>query len=54
MSLNVLSLQIGGYDIPKGTTVFGYIYAIARDPEYWKDPDEVKDDDSAVMTHDGA
>jgi hypothetical protein len=36
-------LQIGGYDIPKGTTVFGYIYNIARNPEYWKDPDVVSE-----------
>ncbi|KAJ7112461.1 hypothetical protein O6H91_Y569400 [Diphasiastrum complanatum] len=31
-------VKIGGYDIPKGTTVHVNVYAIARDPSIWKDP----------------
>ncbi|KAL6842359.1 hypothetical protein ACP4OV_027786 [Aristida adscensionis] len=34
--------QIMGYDIPKGTSVFVNVWAIARDPKYWDDAEEFK------------
>ncbi|CAI9093818.1 OLC1v1029398C1 [Oldenlandia corymbosa var. corymbosa] len=36
------SFVIGGYTIPKGTTVFINAWAIQRDPELWDDPLEFK------------
>ncbi|KAJ1690204.1 hypothetical protein LUZ63_014359 [Rhynchospora breviuscula] len=33
---------IGGYKIPKGTTIFINIHAIHKDPSIWKDPTEFK------------
>jgi cytochrome P450 len=36
----VFCLKTGGYDIPKGTTVFINFWALHHDPKYWKDPDE--------------
>ncbi|KAJ3685549.1 hypothetical protein LUZ61_014713 [Rhynchospora tenuis] len=33
---------IGGYKIPKGTTLLINIYAIHRDPSLWKDPKEFR------------
>ncbi|KAJ1295516.1 hypothetical protein BS78_01G230200 [Paspalum vaginatum] len=32
-------LKIQGYDVPQGTTVLTNVYAISRDPKYWKNPD---------------
>jgi len=32
-------IKIGGYDVPKGTTVIVNVWAIARDPNIWPDPD---------------
>ncbi|KAL6639909.1 hypothetical protein ACP70R_022219 [Stipagrostis hirtigluma subsp. patula] len=34
--------KILGYDVPKGTIMFVNAWAIARDPKYWKDPEEFK------------
>jgi cytochrome P450 len=34
--------QVMGYDIPKGTAVFVNVWAIARNPKYWDDPEEFK------------
>lgn len=31
--------SVGGYDIPKGTTVMINHYALHRDPNFWKDPE---------------
>ena len=36
--MNIEATQIGEYDIPKGTTVFAFLYYIMNDPSYWKDP----------------
>nr|ACA64048.1 cytochrome P450 monooxygenase C3H [Salvia miltiorrhiza] len=35
-------VKIGGYDIPKGTTVSVNVWAIGRDPAVWKDPLEFR------------
>ncbi|OAY52256.1 premnaspirodiene oxygenase [Manihot esculenta] len=32
--------EIGGYEIPEKTKVIVNVWAIGRDPEYWKDPDK--------------
>ncbi|EEF36181.1 cytochrome P450, putative [Ricinus communis] len=34
------SVKIGGYDIPKGSIVQVNVWAIARDPTVWKNPEE--------------
>ncbi|KAJ3675458.1 hypothetical protein LUZ60_004500 [Juncus effusus] len=34
--------RISGYDIPQGATVLVNVWAIGRDPKYWKDPEEFK------------
>jgi cytochrome P450 len=34
--------KIMGYDVLKGTSVYINIFAISRDPKYWKDPEEFK------------
>ncbi|KAL6654869.1 hypothetical protein ACP70R_008334 [Stipagrostis hirtigluma subsp. patula] len=31
--------KIQGYDVPQGTIVVTNVWAISRDPKYWKDPD---------------
>ncbi|KAL5546789.1 hypothetical protein UlMin_006476 [Ulmus minor] len=36
------NLKIGGYDIPKGSIVHVNVWAVARDPEIWKDPIEFR------------
>ncbi|GJN19195.1 hypothetical protein PR202_gb06442 [Eleusine coracana subsp. coracana] len=36
------SCKILGYDVPKGTMVLVNVWAIARDPRYWEDPEEFK------------
>ncbi|KAK3156196.1 hypothetical protein QOZ80_2AG0104120 [Eleusine coracana subsp. coracana] len=36
------SCNILGYDVPKGTMVLVNVWAIARDPRYWEDPEEFK------------
>ncbi|XP_072046254.1 cytochrome P450 2U1-like [Amphiura filiformis] len=33
-------VKVGDYIIPKGTTVFGNIWAVNHDPELWDDPDK--------------
>ncbi|XP_047334769.1 cytochrome P450 81C13-like [Impatiens glandulifera] len=33
---------VGGYDIPKGTTLIVNAWAIQRDPMFWDDPEEFK------------
>jgi cytochrome P450 len=33
-------LKTGGYDIPKGTTVFINFWALHNDPKYWKNPEK--------------
>ncbi|KAL8460084.1 hypothetical protein ACS0TY_031064 [Phlomoides rotata] len=36
------NVKIGGYDVPKGATVSVNVWAIARDPEVWKNPLEFR------------
>jgi coumaroylquinate(coumaroylshikimate) 3'-monooxygenase len=36
------NVKIGGYDIPKGTSVQVNVWAIARDPAVWKNPLEFR------------
>ncbi|KAG9138685.1 hypothetical protein Leryth_018573 [Lithospermum erythrorhizon] len=36
------NVKIGGYDIPKGSIVHVNIWAIARDPACWKNPEEFR------------
>lgn len=36
------NVKVGGYDIPKGSNVHVNVWAIARDPAVWKDPDEFR------------
>jgi coumaroylquinate(coumaroylshikimate) 3'-monooxygenase len=36
------SVKIGGYDIPKGSSVHVNVWAIARDPAVWKNPLEFR------------
>nr|BAC44836.1 cytochrome P-450 [Lithospermum erythrorhizon] len=36
------NVKIGGYDIPKGSIVHVNVWAIARDPAYWKNPEEFR------------
>ncbi|XP_046326946.2 steroid 17-alpha-hydroxylase/17,20 lyase-like [Haliotis rufescens] len=43
--------KVGGYDIPKGTTVFINHYALHRDPEQWRDPQVYNPD--RFLDHDG-
>ncbi|KAL8546925.1 hypothetical protein ACS0TY_006588 [Phlomoides rotata] len=35
-------VKIGGYDIPKGSNVHVNVWAVARDPEVWKNPLEFR------------
>ncbi|KAK8541983.1 hypothetical protein V6N12_014594 [Hibiscus sabdariffa] len=34
------TVKIGGYNIPKGSTVLVNVWAVARDPAVWKDPED--------------
>ncbi|KFK39341.1 hypothetical protein AALP_AA3G231600 [Arabis alpina] len=34
--------KIGGFDIPKKTTLIVNAYVVMRDPDYWEDPNEFK------------
>ncbi|XP_071094304.1 steroid 17-alpha-hydroxylase/17,20 lyase-like [Haliotis cracherodii] len=43
--------KVGGYDIPKGTTVFINHYALHQDPEQWRDPQVYNPD--RFLDHDG-
>lgn len=36
------NVKIGGYDVPKGTVVHVNVWAVARDPEVWKNPLEFR------------
>ncbi|XP_061194475.1 steroid 17-alpha-hydroxylase/17,20 lyase-like [Saccostrea echinata] len=36
----ICDTKVGGYDIPKGTTVLINIWALHNDPNYWKDPEK--------------
>ncbi|KAK9129060.1 hypothetical protein Syun_017857 [Stephania yunnanensis] len=36
------NVKIGGYDIPKGSIVHVNVWAVARDPEVWKEPLEFR------------
>eukprot|EP00262_Sarcandra_glabra_P010799 TRINITY_DN26256_c0_g1_i1.p1 TRINITY_DN26256_c0_g1~~TRINITY_DN26256_c0_g1_i1.p1 ORF type:complete len:369 (+),score=23.91 TRINITY_DN26256_c0_g1_i1:31-1107(+) len=36
------NVKLGGYDIPKGSNVHVNVWAIARDPEVWKEPLEFR------------
>ncbi|KAI3448755.1 hypothetical protein Pfo_005420 [Paulownia fortunei] len=36
------NVKIGGYDIPKGSNVHVNVWAVARDPEVWKNPLEFR------------
>lgn len=36
------NVKIGGYDIPKGSIVHVNVWAVARDPAVWKDPNEFR------------
>ncbi|PON64559.1 Cytochrome P450, E-class, group I [Trema orientale] len=51
------ALEIGGYDIPKGSNVYVNVWAIARDQKVWKDPLEFRperflEDDVDMKGHD--
>ncbi|XP_046326949.2 steroid 17-alpha-hydroxylase/17,20 lyase-like isoform X2 [Haliotis rufescens] len=43
--------KVGGYDIPKGTTVLINHYALHQDPEQWRDPQVYNPD--RFLDHDG-
>ncbi|KAJ9694292.1 hypothetical protein PVL29_010004 [Vitis rotundifolia] len=36
------NVKIGGYDIPKGSNVHVNVWAVARDPAVWRDPEEFR------------
>ncbi|KAJ9180932.1 hypothetical protein P3X46_009117 [Hevea brasiliensis] len=36
------NVKIGGYDIPKGSNVLVNVWAVARDPAVWKNPEEFR------------
>lgn len=36
------NVKIGGYDIPKGSNVHVNVWAVARDPAVWKNPEEFR------------
>ncbi|XP_061194481.1 steroid 17-alpha-hydroxylase/17,20 lyase-like [Saccostrea echinata] len=38
--MTICDTQVGGYDIPKGTTVIINLRALHRDTKYWKDPEK--------------
>ncbi|XP_061194478.1 steroid 17-alpha-hydroxylase/17,20 lyase-like [Saccostrea echinata] len=38
--MTICDTQVGGYDIPKGTTVAINVWALHLDPKYWKDPEK--------------
>ncbi|XP_048745587.1 steroid 17-alpha-hydroxylase/17,20 lyase-like [Ostrea edulis] len=38
--MNICDSQVGGYDIPSGTTVVINHWALHHDPKYWKDPEK--------------
>uniref|UniRef100_A0A8W8IQX5 Steroid 17-alpha-hydroxylase/17,20 lyase n=1 Tax=Magallana gigas TaxID=29159 RepID=A0A8W8IQX5_MAGGI len=38
--MTICDSQIGGYDVPKGTTVLIYFWALHHDPKQWKDPEQ--------------
>uniref|UniRef100_A0A1W7HBM9 Cytochrome P450 n=1 Tax=Scoparia dulcis TaxID=107240 RepID=A0A1W7HBM9_SCODU len=51
------NVKIGGYDIPKGSNVHVNVWAVARDPQVWKNPDEFRperflEDDVDMKGHD--
>ncbi|PWA53257.1 cytochrome P450 monooxygenase [Artemisia annua] len=51
------SVKLGGYDVPKGSIVSVNVWAIARDPAIWKDPEEFRperffEEDVDVKGHD--
>ncbi|GLT95652.1 hypothetical protein SLE2022_133200 [Rubroshorea leprosula] len=51
------NVKIGGYDIPKGSNVHVNVWAIARDPAIWKDPEEFRperflEEDVDIKGHD--
>ena len=35
-------VKIGGYDIPKGTTIINFYYAVLHDENHWGDPEIFK------------
>ncbi|KAJ8646326.1 hypothetical protein MRB53_008074 [Persea americana] len=51
------NVEVGGYDIPKGSNVHVNVWAIARDPAVWKDPLEFRperfmEEDVDIKGHD--
>ncbi|XP_065926328.1 steroid 17-alpha-hydroxylase/17,20 lyase isoform X2 [Magallana gigas] len=38
--MTVCDSQVGGYDVPKGTTVLINYWALHHDPKQWKDPEQ--------------
>ncbi|XP_011454186.2 steroid 17-alpha-hydroxylase/17,20 lyase [Magallana gigas] len=38
--MTICDSQIGGYDVPKGTTVLINFWALHHDPKQWKDPEQ--------------
>ena len=36
------TVKVGGYDIPKGSNVHVNVWAVARDPAMWKNPNEFR------------
>ncbi|XP_002974099.2 cytochrome P450 71A1 [Selaginella moellendorffii] len=36
--MSTQACKVGGYDVPKGTTLFVNAYAIGMDPSYWENP----------------
>lgn len=51
------NVKIGGYDVPKGSNVHVNVWAIARDPAVWKNPEEFRperflEEDVDIKGHD--
>lgn len=51
------NVKIGGYDIPKGSNVHVNVWAVARDPAVWKDPETFRperfiEEDVDIKGHD--
>ncbi|KAG8171443.1 hypothetical protein JTE90_002438, partial [Oedothorax gibbosus] len=43
-------IRVGGYDIPKGTTIIANNWGVHNDTNYWTDPEEFRPNDSSLQT----